>query len=322
MSKKTFKRFALGALGGTAIFAAASYAVFDSVMNRNATLFRKVGDVVQKKHKEGVEPVETTVTPNIEWFNKQCYDVHEIESVRGFKLKGYLFKADEESKVFVFLSHGYRSAGLREYNDMAKFYHDFGYNVFIVDHQAHGDSEGKYIGFGYYEYQDGLLWLTHLVDTFGDDIQIILHGISMGSATVMMMTGAPSLPDNVKFTVADCGFTTAYDEFKFNLDTYKVPSHPILDGANFFNKRIAGFDFKDADALSAVKRAKIPMLFIHGDADWFVPTKMGEDLYLASSAPYKDLVLIKGAQHAESYEVDTETYENAVKGFAEKFITK
>ncbi len=325
MTAKSFKRFAGGVVAGGAAFAGLSYVIFDSVMNRNGQIFRKVADamtVMQNKKNGKTAEVTETVNPRIEWFNKQRYDVYEIESVRGYKLKGYFFEADEKSNVYVFMSHGYRSSGLGEFNRMAKFYHDLGYNLFIVDHQAHGDSEGKYIGFGYYEYQDGLRWLDFLNEKFGNDIQIILTGVSMGSATVMMMTGSPCLPDNVKFTVADCGYTTAYDEFVHDLGMAKIPPRPILDGADFFNKLVAGYHFKDADALSAVKRAKIPMLFIHGSADWFVPTSMGKELFLASSAPDKELVIIEGAEHAESYDVDPETYEAAVKRFADKFIVK
>lgn len=325
MDAKSFNRFAGGAVAGCAAFAGVSYVIFDSVMNRNGQIFRKVADTMTAmQNKKNGKPAESAeaVNPRVEWFNKQRYDVFEIESVRGYRLKGYFFEAEEKSDVYVFMSHGYRSCGLNEFNRMAEFYHDLGCNLLIVDHQAHGDSEGKYIGFGYYEYQDGLRWLDFLNEKFGNDIQIILTGVSMGSATVMMMSGSPCLPDNVKFTVADCGYTTAYDEFVHDLGMAKIPPRPILDGADFFNKLIGGYHFKDADALSAVKRAKIPMLFIHGSADWFVPTRMGKELYLASSAPDKELVIIEGAEHAESYDVDPENYEAAVKRFADKYIVK
>ena len=325
MSAKSFKRFAGGALAGGAAFAGVSYVIFDSVMNRNGQIFKKVADTMtamQNKKNGKTAEVQEEVNPRIEWFNKQRYDIFEIESVRGYRLKGYFFEADEKSNVYVFMSHGYRSCGLNEFNRMAKFYHDLGYNLLMVDHQSHGESGGKYIGFGYYEYQDGLRWLDFLNGKFGNDIQIILTGVSMGSATVMMMTGSPCLPDNVKFTVADCGYTTAYEEFVHDLGMAKIPPRPILDGADFFNKLIGGYHFRDADALSAVKRAKIPMLFIHGSEDWFVPTRMGKELYLASSAPDKELVIIQGAEHAQSYDVDPENYEAAVKRFAEKYIVK
>ena len=277
--------------------------------------------VQNKKNGKTVEVTET-VDPRVEWFNKQRYDVFEIESVRGYRLKGYFFEAEEKSNVYVFMSHGYRSCGLNEFNRMAKFYHDLGCNLLIVDHQSHGDSEGKYIGFGYYEYQDGLRWLDFLNEKFGNDIQIILTGVSMGSATVMMMSGDENLPENVKFTVADCGYTTARAEFEYDIKEFMhLPEFPIVGTANIFNKHLNGYDFSDASPIDSVAKTKVPILFIHGDSDTFVPTYMVHQLYASCSTEEKDLLLVKGAGHAESYRTNSEAYEAKVKEFAQKYIT-
>ena len=202
---------------------------------------------------------------------------------------------------------------------MTKFYHDLGFNVFIVDHQAHGESEGKYIGFGSHESRDAMQWLKFMTDTFGSDIQIILHGVSMGCATVMMMSGNPDLPKNVRFTVADCGYTSPWAEFDYQLKNAHVPTSPLLDGANFFNKHIAKYDFKKVDAVESVSHAQVPMLFIHGTKDDFVPTYMVHELYDACSTD-KDLLLVEGAGHAESYPTDSAAYEAKVKSFIDKYI--
>lgn len=132
-------------------------------------------------------------------------------------------------------------------------------------------------------------WLKFMTDTFGSDIQIILHGVSMGCATVMMMSGNPDLPKNVKFTVADCGYTSPWAEFDYQLKNAHVPTSPLLDGANFFNKHIAKYDFKKVDAVESVSHAQVPMLFIHGTKDDFVPTYMVHELYDACSTD-KDLL--------------------------------
>lgn len=238
----------------------------------------------------------------------------------GNKLKGYLLKADKPSDVYVFASHGYRCWGKREFRLMTKFYHDLGFNVCIVDHQAHGESEGKYIGFGSHESRDGMQWLRFINDTFGSNIQIILHGVSMGCATVTLMSGNPDLPKNVKFTVADCGYTSPWAEFDYQLKNAHVPSSPLLDGANFFNKRIAKYDFKKVDSVESVKHAQVPMLFIHGTKDDFVPTYMVNELYDACSSD-KDILLVEGAGHAESYPTDSAAYEAKVRSFIDKYIT-
>lgn len=306
---------AAGAAAG--VVGALGFTLFYEIMHRDASLPEKMSKIITKQP----EPVEPpAVDARTEWFNKQALDDFEIINARGFKLKGFLLPADKPSKTYVFCSHGYRNCGTGEFHCMAKFYHDKGWNVFLVDHQAAGMSEGKYIGFGYHEYRDCLQWLDFMNNHFGSDIQIVLHGVSMGSATVMLMSGSGRLPANVRFTVADCGYTSAYDQFVHNAKGMHVPSFPIINAANLFNRMISGYDFKDASPLEAVKKAKIPMIFIHGGNDDFVPTHMVNELYNACSSEHKELLIIDGAGHAESYPTDSESYEAVINSFAEKYV--
>lgn len=293
------------------------FVFFNEVMNRNARLNEKLGKIIAK------QPVQSEMTERDErqlWFDRQALEEFEIINAKGFRLKGWLLPADEPSNIFVFGSHGYRSSGTGEFDRMAKFYHDKGWNVFLVDHQAAGMSEGKYIGFGYHEYRDCLQWLDFLNNHFGSDIQIVLHGVSMGSATVMLMAGSGRLPENVKFVVADCGYTSAYDQFVYNAKGMHVPSFPIVDAANFFNRVISGYDFKDAGPIDAVKKISVPIIFIHGANDAFVPTYMVNELFEACSSNHKELLIVEGAAHAESYPTDSESYEKIINSYAEKYI--
>ena len=299
---------AVGALG---------FAVFHEIMHRDASLPEKMSKIINKQP-EPVEPVP--MDERAVWFHKQALEEFKIINARGYKLKGYLLPAEQPSDVFVFGSHGYRSCGTGEFQCMAKFYHDKGWNVFLVDHQAAGMSEGKYIGFGYHEYRDCLQWLDFMNNHFGSDIKIVLHGVSMGSATVMLMSGSGRLPDNVKFAVADCGYTSAYNQFVHNTKGMHVPSFPIIDAANIFNRMISGYDFKDANPLEAVKKTKIPMAFIHGGNDDFVPTYMVKELFEACSSEHKEMLIVEGAAHAESYPTDTASYEALINSFAEKYV--
>lgn len=250
------------------------------------------------------------------------YERHYMVNERGHKVVGYLVKPEKESKTYVFCSHGYRNEGKREWCSFFEHYvKELGFNMFFVDHQCAGESDGQYIGFSSFESVDAMKWLEYMNDTFGSDIQIILHGISMGSTTVMLMTGNDKLPDNVKFTIADCGFTSALDEFKYKLECWGAPEKPIVPIINGMNKRRAGYDFhKDTNALEAVERARIPMLFVHGGADKFVPTHMVYQLFDACGAPYKDKLVVDGAGHGLSYFVDKESYEKKMDEFIGKFL--
>lgn len=260
---------------------------------------------------------------NIQWLEEYGYERHFIVNADGNRLTGYLMRPKKESNVYVFCSHGYRNKGRPEWCYYTKHYvEELGINMFFVDHQGAGESEGKYVGFGSFESRDSLQWLEYMNETFGSDIEIFLHGISMGSATVMLMTGSGRLPENVRFTVADCGFTSALDEFTYKLESLGLPKQPIIPIVCEYNRRRAGYDFqKDTNALEAVGRAKIPMLFIHGGNDKFVPTYMVNQLFDACSAPYKDKLIVEGADHGESYLIDKEACENKMNEFIEKFIT-
>ena len=250
------------------------------------------------------------------------YDRHYMINERGHKVVAYHIKPKEESNVYIFCSHGYRNEGKREWCYFLKYYvEELGYNMFVVDHQCAGESDGQYVGFSSFESIDSMKWLDYMNETFGENIDIILHGISMGSTTVMLMTGNENLPENVRFTVADCGFTSALNEFKHSLKRCKVPENPAIPIICSINRQRAGYDFqKDTDALEAVRKAKIPMLFIHGGADNFVPTYMVHELFDACAAPYKDKLIVDGAGHGESYYVDKESYEKKINEFISKFI--
>ncbi len=316
---KINKKKLLKAIGfGAGILGGAGFITFQEIMNKNATFAQKIGSKFVGE--SGIPEDNSVNEEKIAWFHNQVLEEFEITNEKGFRLKGYLLPAENESDIYVFCSHGYRGNGRLEFQNMAKYYHDKGYNIFIVDHQAAGESDGKYIGFGYHECKDCFTWLDFMRNEFGKDIQIILHGVSMGCATVTMMSGNDRLPSNVKFTVADCGYTSALDEFLHNAGQIKTLAKPVINIASKFNKLISGYEFKDANPIEAVKTAKVPMLFIHGSIDTFVPTKMVYELYNNCTAADKDILIVEGAAHAESYPVDSTSYEARIDKFAEKYI--
>ncbi|MDO4379902.1 MAG: alpha/beta hydrolase, partial [Clostridia bacterium] len=123
----------------------------------------------------------------------------------------------------------------------------------------------------------------------------------------------------VKLIVADCGYTSAWDEFTYKLADLKIPEKPILPLVNALNNKKAGYDFKnDTNALESVKSARVPMLFIHGGADKFVPTFMVYLLFDACSHPIKDMMIVDGADHASSYVTNPEQYGAKIDEMLEK----
>ena len=298
----------LGAAGITA--GAVAYGgctlIDELLFNRNMVLPEKIGQKISgcdSSHLGGF------LQNNLKWLEDYGYERHYIISDSGYKLTGYLLKAKEESKVYLFGAHGYRSYGKKEFCGVAQYYIKKGINVFIPDHVASGESEGTHCTFGYNEVRDCMKWLSYMTDNFGADIQIILHGVSMGCATVTMMSGREDLPDNVKMTVADCGFTTAKALFEYKLKDLGVPPERLINSVDRVHKRRQGFSFDDLKPVEAVKKASVPMLFIHGAEDKLVPCFMVKELYEACGSEHKDLLIVEGADHAQSYKVDKEQFE-------------
>lgn len=254
----------------------------------------------------------------IDWFNKQPYKEVNITSDEGLNLVGYYLAAKEPTYKTAILAHGYSAQGTFM-GTYAKIYYDMGYNVLLPDDRGHGKSGGSYIGFGWADRKDYMKWIDYVIDTEGENSQIILHGVSMGGATVLMTSGE-SLPDNVKAIVSDCAYTSVKDELVYQLKRlYHLPSFPILDTTSILSKIRAGYSFEEASALKQVKLSKTPTLFIHGDADKFVPFEMVKELYQACSSE-KELFVVPGAGHGAAYDTDTAGYKNRVREFAEKYI--
>ena len=322
-NKKGIKIAKNGLLIGSAMTAGA-FAAFNGillyeVMNRRGRLLGKIG--------EKEFPMEVDESGNFKDFGDtrtKWPEVAEHEDItlvndRGLSLKGYYYPSEEPSDIFVFCSHGYRSSGKGEFSGLGEFYHNSGYNVFLVDHQAAGESEGKNIGFGYYEKGDCLKWLDYILDRFGSDIKIILHGISMGSATVMLMSDDEALPENVKLIVADCGYTDVEKQFSNVINEFKVPASPFIKTTNWMNKMAYNFDYTTIRPIDHVKNSKVPILFIHGRDDCFIDPNMAFELYNACNAP-KDLLIVDGADHAQSFDTNPKLYTEKVKDFIAEYL--
>ncbi len=264
------------------------------------------------------KPMHPILEKNIEWLKQQDFEDLEITSHDGLKLRAKLLKADHDTDKVLIAIHGYRSYNFKEYAYYIKFYHDLGFHILLPNNRAHGDSEGKYIGFGWLDRLDCIRWIDKIKDYFHKDLQIVLHGISMGSATVLMASGE-ELPDDVKCIISDCGFTSVLEQFSFNLHRHHIPSQLILPSATLLSKKRVGYSFKEASTINQVKKSKTPTLFIHGDQDTYVPTYMVYDLYNACSAP-KDLLIVEGAKHAQSYLVNQELCEKTIVEFMSQYV--
>ena len=212
--------------------------------------------------------------------------------------------------------HGYTGQASSDFCGLSTYYLERGYSLLLVDQRAHGQSEGEYIGFGCLDRVDACSWIDWVIKRCGSQVQIVLHGISMGGSTVLMTSGL-KLPDQVKGIISDCAFTSPKQVFTHVLHTmYHLPAVPMMQITDFVNRKKAGYGLDECNAAREVRNAKVPILLIHGDADTFVPCRMCEEIERNCASKTTKLI-VKGAAHAESYYKDMEAYENAMTEFLE-----
>lgn len=252
-----------------------------------------------------------------QWLSEAVREDAQITSDDGLNLKGDVFWADRTGHRWLIAIHGYNGqrSGMQ---NIASFYGKEGYNVLTPDMRSHGESEGKYIGMGWLDRKDVLKWIQYVIE-LDPEAEIILHGVSMGGATVMMVSGE-ELPENVKGIVEDCGYTSVWDIFSDELSyLFHLPDFPLLYAAEGIAKIRAGYGFREASAVKQVEKSQVPMLFIHGSEDNFVHTEMVYELYDACSTP-KDILVVEGAGHGDSYRMDPDLYFETVFEFLDDSV--
>lgn len=240
-----------------------------------------------------------------------------ITSEDGLNLHNYVLNQPHSNK-WIIAVHGYTSEG-RLMASYARTFFEMGYNVILPDLRGHGQSEGDYIGMGWDERLDMIDLIDYIVSN-NPDSQIALFGVSMGAATVMNVSGE-ALPSNVKAIIEDCGYTSVWDQFSYQLkDLFGLPAFPMMHSASLIGRIRAGYWISDAAPIEQVKKSITPTLFIHGDEDDFVPYFMLDELYEASTTE-KEKLVIEGAGHAKSNDVNPQLYWSTLTNFLNKYMT-
>lgn len=252
------------------------------------------------------------------WYNTANKERISIRSTDDLTLSGLFIPTKETSEKVAIIAHGY-SGSNRDMAPWAKLYWDLGFNLLLPDARGHGDSDGDYIGFGWHERKDYLIWIDKMIEKLGSETKIVLFGLSMGAATVMNVSGE-NLPKNVKAIVADCGYSSVTEELRHQLKRmYKLPHFPLLNLTSFITKVKAGYWFEEANPKNQVQNSNTPILFIHGEKDEFVPTRMTYENYHAANSP-KEIYIVPDAKHGYAYVTNKEEYRFRVKRFVEHFM--
>lgn len=246
-----------------------------------------------------------------EELRKAPCEKYEINSDRGEKLCGWYYPCGEEkSKKIAFIVHGYHSEHAETAGMFREIYHSRGFDIFSPDNTASGESGGRVFGYDVFESADNLKWLDCLREKFGDDIEIILHGFSLGGATVMKMSDR--VPESVKFIVEDSGFIDAREILQKQCGA-------IYGLMAWLHKRFAGCDLNDSCVIDNIRNSKVPFLIVHGEDDKMVPFNMAPRIFELCPNE-KDNLFTAGIRHIETVHYNRKAYEEKLDAFIKKYI--
>lgn len=299
----------------TTTLLAASLALGGAILGTNQ-LFRMATVASEKTVVPDDVYPDSVLFANQERFNRLPRETWTITSFDGLKLKAW-YVANQHSEKTVILSHGWRitKARMATYGDL---FYSLGFNVLVPDNRAHGESGGKFIGFGYLDRFDYLQWID-MVCQKDKQQKIVLMGMSMGATTVLSVSGE-KLPNNVKAVISDSAYTSAYDELRYQAGhMFHLPAFPVLNVLNWMSGWRAGFQYSQADARPLIEKSQLPTLFIHGLADDFVPTKMVYELIKLHHGEH-DVWLPKGAGHVAAFEEYPQEYIERVAAFLKQHV--
>lgn len=245
----------------------------------------------------------------------------EMTATDGTRLIGHWHKAEKPKRTIIAM-HGWRSSWAKDFAMLYDFCHRDNCNVLYVEQRGQNGSDGKYMGFGMLERYDCIDWIKWVEKNKPAPLPIYLWGISMGATTVMMASEL-EVPENVHGIIADCGYTSPYAIWKHVAENnmklhYGGIIAKITD--DICKKRIQ-VGSRDVSATEALKKCRVPVLFIHGSDDHFVPVEMTYENYKACASP-KKILIVPGAEHGMSYPVDKDSYEKTVLDFWEEWDKK
>lgn len=310
------KKSTLALIGAGVLFAGAEF-MYESVLNT------KFAPVMAKKLNLMDETLVELFKNNelfrnsIIWFKKLNLTDTAIRNSAGEDIHAYILKQNEETDKWAICVHGYMCTPSAQ-SPFIKHFYENGYNVICPSLKGHGEDSGKYCSMGYHDKNIVISWIDYITN-INPHSRIVLHGVSMGGATVMLVSGE-KLPENVKCIISDCGYSSCKDVFahvlKHNLG---LPSFPLLNAASIVSEIRGNFRFSKCSPRDAVAHSSTPTLFIHGTADDFVPYSMIDEVYNACTAE-KERLDVADAPHGAALAFAPEEYFERMDSFIGKYF--
>lgn len=252
----------------------------------------------------------------LDFYHQSLTKVYAIESTHHYPLAVYEMILDQSIKRFVVISHGYTYShhGSIKY---AKMMMKLGFNVVLYDHRYHGASGGVNSTLGYYEKDDLKTVIDHLFKNYGSDIYLGTYGESMGSSTCLLEQKEDS---RVRFVVSDAGFSSLKPLIIREIKHKKLSSFLFYGIAKMFVWLISRANLSKVNPIEAIQESKIPMMFVHGKLDDFIPYQDALDMYESYGGPKRLFLAENKAYHARSYYYNQELYFSKLKEFVDELL--
>lgn len=246
-------------------------------------------------------------------------DTYTIKSFDGLTLYADLYAAEAKAcKGSIILAHGFRGSSRSDFSCVVEMYHDYGFDILLLDQRAQGRSEGKRMGLGVLERHDIVRW-AHFLAQRKPGMPIILSGVSMGATSVMMAADL-ALPKEVRGIVADCGFTSPEEIIRWLVRRLHLPEKLMMPILRLVAKPVLGYGLRDCSTLETLARSQYPLLLVHGEADDFVPCYMSRQSFDAAVTADKHLAIVPKATHGLSFLVDNEGCRERLFAFLERVL--
>ena len=305
---------AIAAVGTAAVLGAARWAysyAFKPTKGRCSNPYQLIGAQSENYKEDIFDAIKKLEMLPCEWVYTQSEDC--------IRLAGRYYHQKDGAPLVIFF-HGYRSPSLRDFSGGFWIYWEQGYNILIVDQRGHGESQGDTITMGIKERHDCVRWVEYAVERFGPEVKILLGGISMGAATVMMAAELLQDCPNVKCILADCGYSSVEGVMKEAIKCMKLPVGPSWKLVKLGAKLYGNFNPDEASAVESLRNSRIPVVFIHGEADDRVPAAMSAENAAACGADRIATFYVPDAEHGMSFFLDKEGYYETVVSFVKEML--
>lgn len=251
-----------------------------------------------------------------DWLEAHPGEKRTVTTPDGYRLVAQEFESDTATHHWALLLHGY-TGWKEEMYPYAMWYQTHGFHCLVPDLRCQGESEGDFIGMGYTDSRDCLLWLNLILET-DPEAKITVHGQSMGAATALMLSALPDAESHIAAVISDCSYTDARSMFGDKAkEWFHLPAFPLVDSARLALLARGGYDLYDASAVDAVRKNQtIPTLFIHGEDDALIDVSHAYALYDAASCE-KKLLIVSGAGHAQALDKEPDLYWETVAEWIE-----